>query len=671
MKDSSGQWVIKLQSDQVKGPYSTDAVRKMIINGAFSGNEEISSYPDGEWQSLTKQPEFYDALLESLENPVEVDIKKAQKMEAETVVRVLEQKKEALVNAKDIPLPTIQNLDDLKAFMDGELQVKENTNIAVVAPDEKKPPSRTPATVYPKNELVKLSPAEENFLQNRNKNLDIQMMDIQKLKQNEVKKLVPFLLVLMLLAAGVIYYFYPKAQDVRAGWILIAPKKTSEMVSPEEAKNLKRRAVRAFQSGVMEQLLAAQPGLVQSVESSPKDLEGMALLCMMYEQLWPYSKQTQEDFKSITTVTQMVRSVNPISNYSDSCQAVFMLTKGQNKEARSLIGKVLDNPSPGEKFSLAPILYLLQGEILEGESNFINAAAYYEQASKLWPEWITAKFGLARMYYKQNLFSESREQYQAMYNANKESKAALFGLGLVETKGSKNIDKAITFFANGFSLKQALPKDFLTESLLNYAQILLDKNDPKTALVVALEGYHVNPSHRGLKELVISLGGDEKVENAQSEIMLIGDQFARAGDHMVAQAQYKAAFEVDSKNALAAFKAAKSLWQINQTRDAIVWLEKSINADPKMLQAYVLKADYESQKYNFAGAAKTIMAASRRFPRSYEVIKTQALLEFRKNNMTGAIQYGERAVKMYNADVELLTMLVQAHIYYYLNASGT
>lgn len=93
MKTSPTKWVIRLNTEQVKGPYSTEAVVKMITEGIFSGTEEICGYPEGDWQVLTKQPEFYEALLESLENPAEVDQKKAQKMEAETVVRVPAKKK--------------------------------------------------------------------------------------------------------------------------------------------------------------------------------------------------------------------------------------------------------------------------------------------------------------------------------------------------------------------------------------------------------------------------------------------------------------------------------------------------------------------------------------------------------------------------------------------------
>lgn len=658
MSDNSGQWVVKMQFDQVKGPYSTETINKMIVNGAFSGNEEICSYPQGEWKLLTKQQEFYDALLESLENPVEVDNKKTQKMEAETVIRVVEPVK------KEEASPVIRTPENLKELLENQRKEAEEKEAA-----EKKIVVRPIQSLTQQSNLSP-KPSKDDIIQVRDKNLELHLTDIKKLQKKEIRKLMPIILVAILLVGLVIYFLLPTNGDERAGWALIAPQKNAEALSAEEVKNLKRRAVKAFQGGLPEQILLAQRDLLNAVEGAPKDLEAMALLCMAYEQLWPYTMQTPNDLKSVLTVAQMARSLNPISNYSDICQVVNLLTKGQGKEARSLVERSLDNPVD-DKFSMSAFLYLMKAEILEGEGNFIHAAAYYEQASKLWPAWSTPRFGLARMYYKQNKYAEAREQYSAMYNSNKESKAALFGLALIEVKGSRNADKAQSYFANGFVLKEKLPKDFLTEALMNYAQILMEKNQNKEALKIAQEGYRINPSHRGLKEIVISLGGDEKTENAQSEIILIGDQFASHGDHMVAQAQYKAAFEVNSKNAIAAFKAGKSLWQINQTRDAISWLDKSIVADPKLLQAYILKADYESQKYNFSAAARTLQMASKHFAQNHEIIKTQALIEYRKNNMVGAIQYGERAIKLYDADVELLSLLAKAHIYYYLNAPSS
>lgn len=663
MSETRSQWVIRLDSEQVKGPYSTEAVVKMITSGVFSGSEEICSYPDGEWNALTKQPEFYEALIESLENPVEVDIQKAQKMEAETVVRPSPKKKED-------PPPKYELPEAIRKIIEVEKQSHER-ELAVNKPAVAQTPSQ--ALTLAKLNLPTLNKPKKGkpqLAQIRDQNLTIQMSDIKKLQAKEKKKFFPFVIVLILVAGGFLYILNSPDPVALRGWALVAPQKNSEPLSQEEAMQIKKKAVRAFQLGQMELILVAHKNLARLLEAYPRDLEAMGFLCMAYEQLWPYTKQTTNDLRSISVVTQMARAANPLSNFSNSCQVVFLMTKGQSKEALSLLEKTLNNQSD-DKFTLWPILYLIKGEMLEYEQSLLNAMAYYDQASQLWPQWITSKFSSARMNYKLGKFNEARVQFTEIRKLDVESKAALYGLALVEAVGFKNKEKAYEYFSLGYQNKQLLPKDFHVEALLNFAQILLEKRDNKKALEVAQKGYQLNPSHRGLKEIVLLLGGDDRVDNAQNEIILQGDQFARAGDHLAAQAQYKAAFDLDPKNANAAYKAAKSLWTINQTKEAINWLAKAIKADPKMVAAYTLKADYEAQKYNFLDASRTLQEASRQAQQNHEILKGQALLEFRKNNMAGAIQFGERAVKLYSADVELLSLLAQANTNYYLNAPGT
>lgn len=695
MKESSDQWVVRTSAEQVKGPYTTEVLRGMIVSGSFNGTEEVCEYPQGEWQVLTKQPEFYDALLESLENPIDAVQKRSQKMEAETVVRA--SPPSAVGNKASAPANFVENAEipkfDLKEFVDQEMKAEADLKARREGEKEKKPkvpevkakanqtpvlvPNQVPVAQNPNllpanSQVQSLTTATDDIIADRDKNLEIQLSDIKKLQHNEARKLFPLVMVLVLLVAAAAYLVLEQEPDKSTGWQLIAPKMKSEepALTDEQVKELKKRAVRGFQAGIYEELLSSQSDLVKAIQGSPRDLESMGLLCMAHQQLLPFTKQTDQDQKSIVIVTQMSRSVNPISNFSESCQVVFLLAKGQAKEARSLLEKTLDN-QVDENFSLPPFLYLIKGEMLEYETNFINAEAYYDQASKLWPQWVTPRVALARMQYKLDKMSEARSEFEKVLKEYPNSKAALYGLALIEIKTTRNVDKAASFFASGFKLQQKLQKDFHAEALLTYAKLLLDKNDNKQALIVAQEGYRLSPSNRDLKEIVISLGGEEKVENANSEIILIGDQFARAGDHLAAQAQYKAAYEIDNKNGMAAYKAGKSLWQLNQTREAINWLEKAIKADPNLLRAYVLKADYESQKFNFAAAAKTLSAAQNKFVQNHEVTKAQALLEFRKNNMFGTIQYGERAIRLYDADVELLTLLAQAHIFVYLNAPNT
>lgn len=668
MSTPKNQWVIRLDSEQVKGPYSTDAVIKMIVAGVFSGSEEISAYPDGEWGALTKQPEFYDALLESLENPVEVDIKKAQKMEAETVVRAPPKVKKKAVNedtavSYELPDAIKKIIEEEKEELKRQEENKKKQILAPIAPGSSLGITKAnlPKAIVPKPDLEQI----------RDNNLTIHMSDVKKLKDREKKKFIPFVIFLVLLVVGFYFLLAPSNTEVVKGWTLAAPpQKNEEKVTPDDARMIKRRMARAFQLGQIDAILVAHKDLAKVVTDYPKDLESMGMLCLAYHELWPYTRQTAQDLRSMSIVMQMARTVNPISRYSGTCQISYLLAKGQLPEAKSILITTMDSQIE-PNFSLYPFLNLIKGELFEYEQNFVNALIYYDLAAKTWPQWITAIFQAGRMSLKLGKNNEARSLFMEIKKIDPESKIALYGLGLVEILGFKNAEKAYQYFTAGFVSNRTIPKDFNIEALLNYAKILVDRNESKKALEVAQKGYQLNPSHRGLKELVLLLGGDDKVENAQNEIILQGDQFARAGDHLAAQAQYKAAFEVDPKNASAAFKAAKSLWEINQTKDSIAWLDKAIKADPKFITAYTLKADYEAQKYNFREAAKTLLEASRKAPQNYEVLKGQALLESRKNNMMSAIQYGERAIRIYDSDVELLSLLAEANINFYQNAPST
>jgi tetratricopeptide (TPR) repeat protein len=144
-------------------------------------------------------------------------------------------------------------------------------------------------------------------------------------------------------------------------------------------------------------------------------------------------------------------------------------------------------------------------------------------------------------------------------------------------------------------------------------------------------------------------------------MMFIGDQYARTGDCLAAQAEFKAAFEIDPKSGMAAVKAAKCLWQLNQSFESIEWLTKAIKAEPNLITAYVLQADYLSQRYNFAGAANALTNAARISPNNYEVFRGMALIEFRRNNMQGTINFAQRALRVYDADIETYTLLAKAN----------
>src|SRR5262249_7745543 len=130
------------------------------------------------------------------------------------------------------------------------------------------------------------------------------------------------------------------------------------------------------------------------------------------------------------------------------------------------------------------------------------------------------------------------------------------------------------------------------------ARIWTDRRDLSEALENAQKAFALNPSDNQIKSLVLELGGNVKLRkgsDTNNSLVFEGDQHAREGDCMVAQAMYKAAFEADPKNALAAMKAGKCLKTLNRPIEAISYLHKAIHADPKLTTAYLLLSDYYSE----------------------------------------------------------------------------
>lgn len=642
-----------MENGQIKGPFPSESISKMIVEGILTGQEEVALHPSQDWRPLAKVHEFYEALLESLENPTERDEKKAAKMDAETQIQ---SKPEKIFETlpEDVEVP--ESKDPIKQLVEGEFKKPNppvNLDLSTI--------NRTPVVTPPPQR-----DQQNALLAARDQQLTIEMQQLKNIQAKESKKFFPFVILIIIAVAALYWALQPETKKSN-GWILIAPNRGVEKkLTDTEVKSLKAKAIQLIKTGTLENTRDSQKFLAQASENAPNDLEALGLLCVVYEQLWPYTKQNSNDLKAITVVTQMSRTINPISSYSDTCQSVYLLAKGQPRDARGLIEKTLDQQSD-ERFILYPFLYLMKGQILEDMQNHISAEAYYVEAIKSFPGWAWAQFALARSYYKQGKYNEAKNTYSDILRAYPENKGALYGMGLIELKNSST-DKALSYFSRAYAINGKLPKSFHIESLQEYIQLLMTKKDTTKALDVAQFALTISPSHRAIKEVVISLGGEDRGNNQSAELVFLGDQFARSGDHLAAQAQYKAAFEFDKTNAEPALKAAKSLWIINQSREALLWVDRAIKADPKLAQAYAQKADYLSQKYAFGEASKALLDGLKTGGQSFDIIKTQALVEFRKNSMVSAITYGEKALKMYDADVELLSLIANANVSLFLNS---
>lgn len=616
-----------MRNGQVKGPYSTEAILRMIGEGAFVGQEMISRLPDGNWTLISKEPAFYDKLLEALEGVVEVDPKKALKMEAETVIQP-PQKTRPPESTEKTQNPKIQ---------------PTKYKIDVYEPPSYVPPATTSSVSNTTGSVIDLA-------------------NITNIEKGEIRKnlKLPAIVLALVVVIG-LFLLWDMGPADGTKIHLLAPSKSSSTLSDQQVKEKLNEAIFAMEQDTFESYLSAQNKLVAIIEGAPMNIEVRGLLCVVYKELWPFSTQDAQDVRTVAGATQAARALNIVSPFGQVCEVVKLMTAGRFKEAKGVVESTLEANEP---FSLLPVLYSFKGELLEGEKDYTNAIPYFEKSAQLWDKWLHPQVSMGKILLERGEFTAAANLLKSALAKNAKHREAKVLLGLVEYTGFKKAETAYEYLSLALEEKGRINPITESEGCAALAEIYLSRGEKNNALEVAQKGFALNPNNSEIRQLVVRLGGSDKVGNSKgqnNEMLYLGDQYVRQGDYLAAQAEFKAAFEADPKNGTAALKAAKSLWQLNQSFEAIEWLHKAIKAEPTLVSAYVLQADYMSQRYDFIGATQILTNATRISPNNYEVLRGLAMLEFRKNNMPGAINYALRSVKAYDADIETYILLSKAN----------
>lgn len=616
MSRSQVSWIIRNNKGQIVGPLTTKEVLHRITDGTFLGDEMISAYPQGKWVPLSKEPEFYDQLLSVLEKKAdEQGYKKPEKKE----------RKVDFEETIFMPPPPQQPKPAV---------VKLNPSPAMPASP---PPPIKPPHVIEMNYQDPQAPAE-----NKRKVVFVSAIGVFAI----------ILLVLLLLPT----------EEKHSGRIrLLRPQVNRPEMNAEQVKTKLASAIAAIERGGVDDVVRAQNDLVSLVEGQTRNLEARGLLCYVYKELWPFSYQDPEDIKTVELMTQTTRSLNLTSPHGQLCETIRMQVLGRFQEARAQVDNLLET---GGTFSLLPLGYLIKAEILETDRETQNAASYYQKAGQMWDTWARPYLSLAHLQYRNREYQQAYATLQSMKPQHSKNKERYVLFGLIEAKGFQRKDVARRNLDAALNQPERIPPRLDAEAWLVLAELWLEKNEKSKALQAAQRAYKLFPHNKQARDLVVRLGGQEDLslsKRQNQETLLLGDQYMRQGDCLSAQAEYKAAYEINPKNAEAALKAGKCLWQLNQTYDAIEWLNKAIRADSKYVTAYVTQADYLSQKYDFIAAYQMLARAQQETGQNYEILRGFAWLEFRKNNMQGAIQFAERAKALFEGDVETYVLLSRAY----------
>lgn len=632
MSQGTKKWIIRDASGHIEGPFTTEKVLYKIGRGEFSGEEHIAHYPDGKWISISQDPQFYDKLLEVLSAN--------ENVEAAHETRVLEFTRGPQAGDEVSPAD-----EDTAAHTQASFNQEPDTSAG-----------------QEESALAPVEPPRERRKRRRKKPEDIELVDVRPQFMKELLQRAKWPLIVAVVGVVAALFLFTPGPSSEERVHLVAPQKNIPQVEPASLNNRIRQGMVDFSSDTLEGYQRAQNSFVYVVERNSKRGEIIAALCMTYLQLWPYAYQDSKDSKVVATMVQWSSQVDPAGIHSNTCRAMDLIVRSRFQEAKALVEAVLESRLTESK---PPInFYFLKGYLLEETGDHASAIGYFQTTQQLEPKWLLPYVLEAQAHTKLEKFSAAGNLYRRILQANANHTVARIELGLLEYKNFDHYDQGERLLKQGLDRDDA-PKATLSRGYFGLAEIALKKSDQAKALKYAQKAFSLNSSNTAAKNLIVQIGGVEKLKRTKvkgQQLLFEGDQFFREGDCHAAQAHYKAAFEEDQRNALAALKAAQCLWKLSFSTEAIEWLNRAIKADPKLIEAYVTLAEYQAARFNFLAAAGVLERARAVNPRSHEVYRGFAMVEFKRNNAKGALAFGKQALKIYENDVETHIILAQASL---------
>lgn len=614
------QWVLKSPYGDESGPFSTEVIIHMISQGSLQGNERIKKYPYGKWIEISRQGEFYDSLLKVLEDSVGFDPAKKK------------------TNPSTSQLPTTPQISQ---------QINEETQVPTSAPPVFNAGVAPPPMFPPPTD-----PAPPSMI-------DLPIPNFEKRELAKRRSILVALGVFIAALVGTALFLDDfSLGDKNKPHLLVPKATTTASMARDKVKDLFRQAISGYLMDSYEGYIASQNILVNVIEGDPQNVEARGFLCLVYKELWPFVNQDSQDLDAVHLLTNNTRLKDPVGINGIYCEVTRLLILGKYKDARGVLESSLNQPN----LSAAPVLYNLKAEILAGDHDPQKAVSYADRAKTLWPEWVKPQFDLAQYNSQSGQYAQALQAYQATLKLNPKHKNAQIEMGSLQFRVFHQGEAAATQLTAALSSKEKVQNMIEAKGYLTLAEISFDNRDPDKALQYAKKSYELYPGEFRAKDLIIRLGGSGKIPqkaSQTSEIVFIGDQYVRGGDCLAAQAEFKTAYELDPNNGIAAFKAAKCLWQLNQSQEAINWLSKAVAADKNLVSAYVLQADYYTQRYNYSNAIQSLNKASQIFKNNYEILRGYGLVEYRRNNLKEASAFLQRSYKVYGNDVETLILLAK------------
>ena len=264
-------WLLKHTNGRIQGPLSTDEITRLIREKTVCGEESVSLYPEGKWKPVSAEPLFYEPLLSAL-SQTEQD-----PPEEESPSALKDRPSESKSTSKDsqIGQTVVADLSQLN-FVRKRRKKKRRTGAG-----EKKKQARISAekTIIFQPEEEQIEEAEESS-------------PPPSARPFFLRSKAP-VLALIALVFGFLFFVGEDKTSAHREYVELAdPGKSENALAPQETELLIKKALIKYLNSQVPSYLQAQILLSQAISGSPKNTYAMALLCLVYLELWPLPSRT-------------------------------------------------------------------------------------------------------------------------------------------------------------------------------------------------------------------------------------------------------------------------------------------------------------------------------------------------------------------------------------------
>lgn len=658
---NSIDWLIKDKKSQITGPYSSEQIKDKIKSGQYTEQHLVADTLTLKWTPLEQAKEFHSLFLQ-------LSIKQAHKKKPTPITQdenlissLVDEMENEIENAS---AHTTENSDKDKDTVkntaedaDGNLP-KQNISIPANKSKFHKPITKIAITT------ARASKAKSKKGKVKTDTSSKKIIPLESKKKLIAENKRTAIFVLFVGGIGFLLYtllFQPSENTIKPSLFHLRSPNFSAKTPyiKMDFQNLIKLSLQKFQADSFSQYIQTQNHLIQAIQMQPREKSLYGLLCLTYLELWPYTYRSFEDEDTFFKVFKRIHQFDLGGVDALTCGVARLISKNLYLEANQQITIAL-NSQKKAKYNL----YYLKALILFHFKKYNDSLAYLNSAEQLWPGWVKISILKALALEKQSKYSEAMPIYNTVLKKQPSHKLALIRLGIIEYKAFSHYKKAEDLLNRAVNISANINFIILSEAYLTLYKIALKNSNQSKALSFIKQAYIFNPADKAIKSLYANMGGEHNLKHTgiQSyQLVLRGDQFYQNKQYNLAQNYYKSAFLQDKKNVTASYKVAKTSWELGFAKEAISWLEKTIQIKPQFIHAYILLSEYYIHRYEYTTAAKILKSAHKQNPRAYEIYRAYANLEFQKSNTKEAIAFAQKALTLYPSDKESLVLLAKSY----------